>query len=171
MLGKTACFRYIRSVKASIMDPEGIKPVLEKAMRYCSSRETCRADLLKKIQSWGLTGDPAIKVINQLEQEGFLNELRYARAAVNDQYRFNKWGRIKIRYYLQQHGIPASIITEALEGIDEEEYRRMIKNQLTEKEKHSRFVNQWDRKAKLLRFAASRGYETGIVSGIIGEEE
>jgi regulatory protein len=151
------------------MDREGIEPVLEKARRYCSSRETCRSDLLKKIQTWGLSGDPAIKVLGQLEQEGFLNELRYAKAAANDQYKFNKWGRIKIRYYLQQHGIPAAVISEALEGIDEQEYLRMIKSQVTEKEKHTRYTNQWDRKAKLMRFAISRGYEPAIVSGIIGE--
>jgi regulatory protein len=151
------------------MDQEGIEPVLEKARRYCSSRETCRSDLLKKILGWGLTGDPAQKVLNQLEKEGFLNELRYAKAAANDQYRFNKWGRVKIRYFLQQHGIPATTISEALENIDEEEYLRMIKNQLTEKEKHTRYTNPWDRKAKLMRFAVSRGYEPGIVSGIIGE--
>jgi regulatory protein len=153
------------------MDREGIEPILEKARRYCSSRETCRSDLLKKIQTWGLSGDPAIKVLNKLEQEGFLNELRYAQAAANDQTRFNKWGRIKVRYYLQQHGIPAAIISEALTGIDEEEYLRMIKNQLAEKEKHTRYTNQWDRKSKLMRFANSRGYEPGIVSGILGEEE
>jgi regulatory protein len=153
------------------MDLEGIGPVLEKARRYCSSRETCRSDLLKKILNWGLTGDPAQKVLNQIELEGFLNEIRYAKAAANDQYRFNKWGRIKIRYFLQQHGIPAEIIREALENIDEEEYLRMVRSQLAEKEKHVKFTNAWDRKSKLLRFAASRGYETGIVSGILGEEE
>jgi regulatory protein len=153
------------------MDFEGIGPILDKARKYCSTRETCRSDLLKKMQTWGLTGDPVNKIIEQLLAEGFLNELRYARAAANDQYKFNKWGRIKIKYFLQQHGIPPEIITEALETIDEDAYMKMMKVQLKEKEKHSRFSNPWDRKAKLMRFANSRGYETGLALKIIGEEE
>lgn len=150
------------------MDEEGNSVFLEKARRYCSGRETCRTDLQKKLLGWGMGVEKIPGLIHQMEEEGFLDELRYAKAVAHDQYQFNKWGRNKIRYFLKQHGISQENVHEALQNIDQEEYIRMIRSQIREKEKHTRFNDSWDRRNKLMRFAISRGYEAEIVLGMIG---
>ena len=43
-------------------------------------------------------------------------------AFVRDKYRFNQWGRVKISQALRMKKIPADVIAEGLEEIDEREY-------------------------------------------------
>ena len=74
--------------------------------------------------------------------------------------RFNKWGRVKINYEMQRKGIPSSIRSEALEGIDEQEYRSILHSLLKSKKKATRGKDDREVYAKLLRFATGRGFET-----------
>ena len=70
------------------------------------------------------------------------------------------WGRVKINYEMQRKGIPSSIRSEALEGIDEQEYRSILLSLLKSKKKVTRGKDDREVYAKLLRFAAGRGFET-----------
>ena len=79
--------------------------------------------------------------------------------------------RIKIRYALQQKRIGNNDIVNALSLIDEEAYTTLLADLL---EKKSRSINDEDvevRRSKLLRFAASRGFETELVFRILKEIE
>ena len=40
--------------------------------------------------------------------EKYIDESRFAKAYVNDKYKFNKWGRIKIRFELSKSALPFS---------------------------------------------------------------
>lgn len=105
----------------------------------------------------GRKGD---RIVSRLLQERFIDESRFARYFVNDKLRFNKWGRVKINYEMQRKGIPSSIRSEALEGIDEQEYRSILLSLLKSKKKVTRGKDDREVYAKLLRFAAGRGFET-----------
>ena len=72
---------------------------------------------------------------------------------------------------LQQKRIGNSDIVNALSLIDEEAYTTHLADLL---EKKSRSINDEDvevRRSKLLRFAASRGFETELVFRILKEIE
>ena len=76
-------------------------------------------------------------------------------------------GTNKIRYALQQKRIGNSDIVNALSLIDEEAYTTRLVDLL---EKKSRSIHDEDveiRRSKLLRFAASRGFETELVFHIL----
>ena len=124
--------------------------MLHRAAAYCSASERCIQDVEKKIKAAGLAG----------EESGRIDESRFARYFVNDKLRFNKWGRVKINYEMQRKGIPSSIRSEALEGIDEQEYRSILLSLLKSKKKVTRGKDDREVYAKLLRFAAGRGFET-----------
>lgn len=134
--------------------------MLHRAAAYCSAAERCMQDVEKKIEEAGLSEEASERIIARLLQEKFIDESRFCRSFVNDKLRFNKWGRIKIGYELQRKGIPSSIRNEALEDIDEKEYRTILLSILKTKLKSTKGKDSRDLFIKLLRFAAGRGFES-----------
>ena len=140
---------------------------LHRAAALCSSAEHCIADIREKLSRWGIGEPDARTIVERLVQERFIDEERYAIAFAKDKFRFSGWGRIKIRYALQQKRIGNSDIVNALSLIDEEAYTTRLVDLL---EKKSRSIHDEDveiRRSKLLRFAASRGFETELVFHIL----
>lgn len=134
--------------------------MLHRAAAYCSAAERCIQDVEKKISEAGLSCDESERIIARLLKEKFIDENRFARSFVNDRLRFNKWGRIKIGYELQKKNIPTSIRSEALDEIDEQEYRDILLSILKGKKKITKGKDERDLYVKLLRFAAGRGFES-----------
>ena len=63
--------------------------------------------------------------------------------------------------------IPSDYIKEALDEIPDDAYEETMMAALTSKLKTIKFQNRYDAKAKLFRFAASRGYESGVALDMI----
>ncbi len=141
--------------------------MLHRAAAYCSAGERCIQDMEKKIKAAGLTEEESDRIIARLLEERFIDESRFARYFVNDKLRFNKWGRVKINYEMQRKGIPSGIRSEALAGIDEQEYCSILLSLLKSKKKATRGKNDREIYAKLLRFAFGRGFETKETSGCL----
>ena len=99
----------------------------------------------------------------RIANEKFIDENRYCSAFVNDKLRFNHWGRIKIRAKLMEKRLPRELIAAALENIDEEEYNNILRTLLANKAKEVNTDEEHKRREKLLRFAASRGFEPSII--------
>lgn len=121
--------------KSTQMKQVSESEMLHRAAAYCSASERCIQDVEKKIKAAGLAGEESDRIVSRLLQERFIDESRFARYFVNDKLRFNKWGRVKINYEMQRKGIPSSIRSEALEGIDEQEYRSILLSLLKSKRK------------------------------------
>ena len=147
------------------------KIALDKAMAHCSHREFCCDDIRNKLLQWGVENNDVEKIIEILINENFINESRYATAFVRDKFRYNKWGKVKIATHLKSKKIPSDIIGPALDAIDHEYYVNFLRGLL---EGHGRSVkakNKMDLKAKLLRFALSKGFESSLVYDILNEIE
>ncbi len=130
-----------------------------KAEAYCSIAEHCRAEVMEKLYQWGVPPVWMDGILNHLEQEGYIDSLRYAKAFVRDKYRFNQWGRIKITQSLRQKHLASTDIVVAMEEIDEEEYFSVLEHLIARKLPSIKAKNSFERNGKLVRFAASRGYE------------
>ena len=142
-----------------ISDPEA----LNKAAAYCTLCERCISEVKAKLDSWGIGYASQTKILERLIDEKFIDENRYCRAFVNDKLRFNHWGRIKIRAKLIEKRLPRELIADALENIDEEEYNNVLRTLLANKAKEANTNEERKRREKLLRFAASRGFEPSII--------
>lgn len=134
--------------------------MLHRAAAYCSAAERCIQDVQKKINAAGLAPEASDRIIARLINEKFINEERFCKSYINDKLRFNKWGRIKIAYELQKKGIPSATRSEALANIDDEEYLGILHSLLKDKKKTVKGKDERDAFAKLLRFAAGRGFES-----------
>ena len=146
-----------------------IKEALTKAMRLCSSKEYSSRGMMSKIISWGCSGEDAQSVINMLTEQNFLDDRRYAEAFMNDKLRINKWGRIKISYMMRMEGIDDEIIQTVIYDIDEASYEQLLKDELIKKRKTIKVKNIDELHNKLFRFAASRGFESDIISQLVRE--
>lgn len=138
---------------------------LNRAAALCSSCERCPSDINAKALSWGLSEPDAARLVAALVKDNFLNEERYARAFVNDKFRFQHWGRTKIRYALHAKGISDALISLALEdAIDDDCYLDDCIQLLRQRMRGMALpLSQADR-ARLYRFAAQRGFETSVIS-------
>ena len=136
---------------------------LEKARYLCSREEKCRSDIERKLAQWNVKEPDRDNIIEQLIEDKFIDEQRYANAFVRGKMRQNKWGKIKISYHLKMKNIPAEKIEQALITIDEEEYHKLIRDELMKKKHSIRESEPYKLKAKLVRYGLSKGYEQEII--------
>lgn len=137
----------------------------------CVLREYCRADWYRKLQDAGLTVQQVERVLDRLEDERFIDEERYARSFVHDKLCYDRWGKIKITYSLRQKAISNERIEAALATIVEEEYIGILKDLLRQKDRSVKADSDYERKQKLARFAAGRGFEPGLVFKLLELED
>lgn len=129
----------------------------------CARCEQAEGDLRKKLQDWGVGTNDANAIIMRLKQEQYLDNERFARAYCRDKLRFNGWGRLKIAFMLRGKGIEQEFIDNALDEIDEEQYATFLNEALALKAKTLAGKSDEQKRASLLRFAASRGFEPSII--------
>lgn len=132
---------------------------LTKAMKLCSTKEYAPQEIEQKLLNWGLDDTVVSDIMETLKKEKFLDEFRMARYFANDKLKFNKWGKVKIKYMLQQKKISREAISEALEQIDEGIYHKILKEELTKKRKTIKDTDEYQIKAKLFQFASGKGFE------------
>jgi regulatory protein len=132
---------------------------LSKAMALCSKSEKCISEIKQKLFDWGVEPSDKQKIIDYLVRERFIDESRFVNYYVRDKFKFNQWGKVKIGFMLKGKQLPPDLIAEALNNIDEEAYIEQLERMLAEKARKTKFTDAYDRKAKLTRFAQSRGFE------------
>ena len=136
---------------------------LNKAAAYCTLCERCISEVSTKLTAWNVPHSEQKKIIGRLIEENFIDEARYCRAFVNDKVRFNRWGRIKITAALREKHLPQEYIREALESIDEEIYQQSLKEVIEIKRRELKGKNDFATQQKIIRHAASRGYEPSLI--------
>lgn len=124
----------------------------------CARCEYCISDMRRKMRAWTLTDGAEEEVISRLIQDGYINETRYAAAFASDKFRYNKWGWVRIQAELRRKGITDSDIDCARQQITDEETDEMLHGLLESKMRTIRGRHAYEVKARLFRFALSKGY-------------
>ncbi|GHV43649.1 recombinase RecX [Bacteroidia bacterium] len=135
--------------------------ILAKIQRFCSYQERSTQEVRTKLYAFSTSKSEIEKIIAQLQDEGFINEERYATSFVRGKLRINKWGKIKISQALKQKDITSNIIKAALESIDENEYVETLRSFLYKQK--SRYPD----KQKLVNLALSHGFEYNLIEKFI----
>ncbi|HKI90327.1 MAG TPA: regulatory protein RecX [Draconibacterium sp.] len=146
-----------------------VKETFAQLARLCSRSEQCSPDIRRKILAAGHSEEEADEIIEMLKKENFLNDERYVKAYVADKFRMNKWGKVKIRYYLKGKGLPDEIIQTGLEEIDDEKYKQALLKILKDKAKSVKKKNKYEKMGQVIRFAQSRGFEPEIIHRYLNE--
>jgi regulatory protein len=140
---------------------------IARAMDICGKAEKCGYDMELKCRDWQLSTEEATKLVSYLLREKFIDPQRYANSFVNDKFRFNKWGKIKLSYALRQKKIEEEFIRRALSQIPENTYQQVLSGLLSSRAKSVKEKDPYTRRGKLMAFAQSRGFEADLSLKII----
>jgi len=143
----------------------GLKTILHKAQAYCAYQERCTKEVVQKLRDWKVDEDRIPKIIEQLTGENFINDIRFTETFVRSKFNLKKWGKNKIAYELRLKKIPASIISQSLQAINDNEYRAALQHLKDQKSKEIKEKDPFKKKQKIVRFLVSRGFEMELVMG------
>lgn len=128
------------------------------AQHLCAQQEVSPFAMRQKLTKRGANSTECNHILEALEAEGFIDELRFATAFVHDKFCFEKWGRMKIAYKLAtNHHIDQTVVSKALMQLDTEEELQLLEELLRGKIKTGEPLTE-PLKMKLLRFSEQRGF-------------
>ncbi|MCB0559069.1 MAG: RecX family transcriptional regulator [Lewinellaceae bacterium] len=142
---------------------------LAKMQRYCAYQERCHEEVRSKLLNMGVYSDWREEIIVQLIEENFLNEERFARSFARGKFRIKQWGRNRIRQELKKRKISDYCVRKAMEEIEEADYRSTLETALVKKNISLDEEDAYQRKAKLARYAVSRGFESELAWQLIND--
>lgn len=141
--------------------------MLEKAKHYCAIQERAASEVKKKLFEWKVRPEKINAILETLLKENYINELRFAKVFVSGKFRIKKWGRIKIKSELRARKISEMNIQLALQEIDEDEYLVTLEEVINKKRSTLSEPHSYNNKAKVLNFAASKGYEKHLIMDLL----
>ena len=153
--------------------------ILEKIRHFCSYRERSEKEVEMKLKTMKVPLAKTKSILNQLRDEGYISDERFARAFVRGKWRVNHWGRIRIIFELRTKKIPEKLITTALEEISEDSYQTILKELIMKKaaeliQKHkegNNYRKTLNFRDKIFNFALGKGYEFNLIHEILDELE
>jgi regulatory protein len=137
--------------------------VYSKMAQLCSRSEQCSGDVRKKIIAFELEEEEAEEILKKLKAEKFIDDERYIKAYVSDKFKFNKWGKVKLRHNLRMKGLPEDLIHSGLDKIDEEKYKTVLIKTMTDKAKTVKKKTKFEKMGSVIRFAQTRGFEPEMI--------
>ena len=103
-----------------------VREAYAKMAQLCSRSEQCSVDIRKKMVAYEIMDELVEEIITKLKEEKFIDDERYVKAYISDKFRLNKWGKIKMRYYLKAKGLHDSIIEKGLQEIKDDQYKNCL---------------------------------------------
>lgn len=137
---------------------------LNKATAYCARGEKCEKEVEEKLYAWGVDRADAVRIIEYLTENRYVDNRRYAQAYASDKFRFNHWGRRKIATMLYAKGIDREWVDEALAAIDSERYFDVLTGLLKAKARTIGTGDRYRTRSSLFAFAANRGFEPDLIN-------
>ncbi len=133
---------------------------LQSLMRMCARAERSSGDALRLMKRWEVPDEDARKVLARLQSERFIDDSRYAEAFVREKLNLSGWGAYKIKSALRTKGVSSEIINEVVAPmLNEADMSERLEEVLRRKLRTLKYSSPYDAKTKLIRFAASRGYD------------
>lgn len=140
-----------------------VKQTYSRMAQLCSRSEQCSTDIRKKIMAYEIVEEIVDEIIDKLIEEKYIDDERYVRAYVNDKFKINKWGKVKMRHYLLAKGLSDDVIQKGLETIDDEKYKDLLVKTMKAKAKSIKKKNKFEKMGQVIRFTQSRGFEPELI--------
>ena len=139
---------------------------LQKIKQYCAYQERSHFETKNKLFEFGLKSNEVDNIIATLIEENFLNEERFATLFAGGKFRIKHWGKVKIKYELQQHKVSAYNIKKALLQIDEDLYLQTLEK-ICKKYYATLKGKQIERNFKTKTYLQQKGFELNLINDVI----
>jgi regulatory protein len=139
------------------------KEIKESCLRLLARREHGQKELLNKLLVKGLAKDDILAVIDELAQQGWQSDSRYAESYTR--HRIQKgYGPIFIAYELRKNGIDAVNFEDIMQKMADS-WMELLEQVYTKKYGHDLLLdrNEW---AKRSRFLMQRGFSGTMISAL-----
>lgn len=148
-----------------------IKEAKQRAGRFCALRERSPKEVLDKLQSWGLDPEASTNVLQELTNEKYVDEQRFADAYCHDKFEFNSWGKQKIKATIFVHQLSEHVVLNALNRIDSSKYEERLMELGRKKWEQLRNEEVIKRKHKTVNYLANKGFELDLIWKTISQLE
>jgi regulatory protein len=142
---------------------------LQKLRQYCAYQERSHYEVQQKLYEVGIRKSDQDEIISTLIEEDYLNEERFAKAFAGGKFRMKDWGRKKIYYALKEKKVSEYSIKQAMKEIDDEEYKRNLRELAEEKYEALKDEQYLVRKKKTIDYLVQKGYEFDLVTKAVNE--
>ena len=129
----------------------------EKIRHWCARGERSKSEVLAKMKRLGAHEGEAVEMLKTLENEGFVDEIRFIEAFIHDHFLLKNWGPRKIYDALLKKGCKSGLIDPIISKLSEVEVEKALKRTI-----NSRFTLYPDEhktnRERLIRYLQNRGY-------------
>lgn len=140
-----------------------------KLENYCAYQERCEQEVRDKMAKLTVPTEWHAEIFEDLREQGFLDDARFAKTYASSKLRLKKWGKLKISQALKMKGIREPHISNALKALDWNDYYSAIRKLLEQKNKTLKETNPFTRQHKLAQFVISKGFEPHLVREVMKE--
>lgn len=140
---------------------DSFQKAYDRALNFLSYRPRSRAEVQRYLKRKEVSPRVSEEVIKRLTAAGLVDDFSFARYWVENRESFNPRSPSMLRYELRQKGVDSAAISQALEGIDEEESAYRVGA------KRARRFAGLDRefcRRKLTPFLRRRGFAYGVIN-------
>ncbi|WP_138430550.1 regulatory protein RecX [Fodinibius saliphilus] len=131
-------------------------------LKLLGRREHARKELFTKAIKKDYSKDVINSVLDELQEKGFLDNVRFAKKFAADKSNLSKWGPNKIKSHLFKKGISNTVaercIEQAIEGQDVKQ--TFLDLVLKRKKRFLREEDPYKRKKKVVDHLARKGYRS-----------
>lgn len=145
--------------------------IFQRLAALCAKGEHCQHDMIEKMRRWEIDDETQAAVMARLVKERYVDNERYTRAFVHDKIAYNQWGRKKIEQALWLKHIDGDTARRVLDEVDDEDYLNVLQPLLKQKSKSVKGANDYERRMKLMKWAAGRGFTFDIIRQCLGNDD
>jgi regulatory protein len=137
-----------------------------RALRYLAAREHSRSELERKLKPYEETPGQLSQVLDELQAKDFISEARVVESVINR--RAGRFGASRIKYELQNKGLGAEAVANAVNSLKSSELERA--QEIWRKRFHGPAPDAATR-AKQMRFLAARGFGGDVIRRVVSQLE
>ena len=151
------------------MNDAELNSVRSKIARYCAYRERAIKEVVNKLESLNIDQHHIDLLIEELIEEGYLDNNRFAKIYAGSKFRLKKWGKLKIKRELRLKEINEEDIQSGLSEIEGQNYLETLQNLAEQKFNSLKKYDLFIRKNKVASYLVSKGYESDLVWEVINK--
>ena len=137
-----------------------------RALRLLAAREHSRAELERKLAAREETPGQLAQLLDELQAKDFISEARVLESVINR--RAARFGAARIKHELQNKGLGAELLADAMDGLKATELERALE---VWRKKFDGPAPDAAGRAKQMRFLAARGFGGDVIRRVVSQAE